>query len=82
MEERLAECYPQLEIETLRVDCHKSRKILVMVDCQMIVVMQDCQMNRTIVVWVDFRISRMTEAVVVQRVLRLPGSRGSRSGCG
>ncbi len=82
LEERLVECCPQLEIETLMEDCHKSRKILVMGDCQMIVVMVDCQMNRTIVVWVDFRISRKTEAVVVvQRVLKLLGSRGSRSGC-
>ncbi len=83
LEERLVECCPQLEIETLREDCRMSRKILVMVDCQMIVVMQDCQMNRMIVVKEDFRISRKTEvAVVVQRVLKLLGSRGSRFGCG
>ncbi len=82
LEERLVECCPQLEIETLREDCRMSRKILVKGDCQMIVVMQDCQMNRTIVVWVDFHISQKTEAVVVvQRVLKLPGSRGLRSGC-
>ena len=83
MEERLAECYPQLEIETLRVDCHKSRKILVKGDCQMIVALKDCQMNRMFVVKEDFHINQKTEAaVVVQRVLKLLGSRGSRSGCG
>ncbi len=82
LEERLVECCPQLGTETLMVDCHKSRKILVMVDCQMIVVMKDCQMNRIFVVREDFRISQKIEvAVVVQRVLKLLGSRGSRSGC-
>ncbi len=80
LEERLVECCPQLGTETLMVDCHKSQKILVMVDYQMIVVMKDCQMNRMFVVKEDFRISRKTEAVV-QRVLKLLGSRGSRSGC-
>ena len=60
---RRAECCPQLNIGTLKEDCHTSRTILVE---------EDFRMNRKTVVVV---------VVVVQRVSKRSGFRGSESGC-